>query len=508
MTAAMPDRADPALPTLLRMLQRQHAEADDAGQAATLAAIGPDRLADPHTLLGALCLAGARFATWLAGQSAPGRDAEGNMLAVVEAFMAAVEPPPDATAGHERRTAERLIDEFGLTATPAALLDLVRAEFLIRMGPPGELPEAVLGAMRHQRWDLAFDGVERMRELLGDATPRDTYGLGAICLHHLGRYADAERWIDEGLGEDRERLAVPPPFTEAEHLARWGGERRPQVSILCTTFNHARYIAKALQGFLSQDCPYPFEILVHDDASSDGTADIIRDWQARYPRLIKPVLQTENQYSRGVRPLELLLARARGDYVATCEGDDYWIAPHKLRQQVGFLMQHPDVSCSAHNYHLFVEASLSVRPWSRIGRDFFVSQRQMMASQMLLWLPTLVFRKTFSTLPPERAMAAFGDQFLVSYLGTLGRCAYFETLTGAVRRENEFSSWTPLPAREKERRRVRTWTAMQRLHERLGNQQAVADIAAKIAASPLDAAAKAEIAEACPCVRTEQPALA
>jgi hypothetical protein len=508
MTATAPDHADHALPALLKRLRQQHADGDLAGSGDTLAALGADRLSQPRTLLGALCVGGSRFATWLAGQAAPGADDETRSVAVLQAFMTAIEPPADAGTDHERRVAGELIETFGLQARPESLIDLVRAEFLIHLGPPTELAEAVLGAMRHQRWDLAFEGVERMRALLGPDTPRDTYGIGAICLHHLGRYAEAERWIDDGLGDDRQRLAVPPAFTEAEHLARWGGRQRPVVSIVCTTYNHERYIAKALQGFLSQDCPYPFEILVHDDASTDRTQDVIRDWHARYPHLIRPVLQTENQFSRGVRPLELLLARAQGDYVATCEGDDYWIAPHKLRQQVGFLMQHPDVSCSAHNYHLFVEASLTVRPWSKIGRDFFVSQRQMMASQMLLWLPTLVFRKTFDTLPPERAMAAFGDQFLVSYLGTQGRCAYFETLTGAVRRENEFSSWTPLPASEKERRRVRTWTAMLRLHERLGNQQAVVDLTAKIAASPLDAAIKAAIAEACPPTRCEQPALA
>lgn len=493
---------------MLHRLRRQHEAGDAGGVIRTLADLGPNRLADPWTLLGALCVGGSRFATWLAGQASPDADDEARTVAVLQAFMSAIEVPTNAGADHERQVAENLVETFGLEASPASLIDLLRAEFLIHLGPPSELPEAVLGAMRHQRWDLAFEGVERMRGVLEPSVPRDTYGLGAICLHHMGRYAEAERWIDDGLGDDHQRLAVPPAFTEAEHLGRWEGVARPVVSIVCTTYNHERYIAKALQGFLSQDCPYPFEILVHDDASTDRTQDVIREWQARYPHIIRPVLQTENQLSRGVRPLELLLARAEGDYVATCEGDDYWIAPHKLRQQVGFLMDHPDVSCSAHNYHLFIEASLTVRPWSKIGRDFFVSQRQMMAAQTLLWMPTLVFRKTFTVLPPERALAAFGDQFLVSYLGTMGRCAYFETLTGAVRRENEFSSWTPLPAREKERRRVRTWTAMLRLHERLGNQQAVADLSSKIAASSLDAATKAAIAEASQPSRSVQAAFA
>lgn len=493
---------------LLHRLHRQHGQGDERAMAETLTDLMAVKGSDTRLLLGALGLGGVRFATWLAARLVPGLDEEAATAAVLEAFMSAIEPPPGTSGDHERALAESLIAEFELPAAPAALIDALRAEFLIRLGPPAELPEAVLGAMRHLRWDLALEGVERMRSVLGADTPRNAYGLAAMCLHRLGRYPEAEQWIHEGLGEDRQRLAIPPAHEEAALLARWAGAGRPVVSILCTTYNHERYIGQALQGFLSQDCPYPFEVLVHDDASTDGTQDVIRDWQSRYPHIIKPVLQTENQLSRGVRPLELLLARAAGDYIATCEGDDYWTAPHKLRHQVGFLMKHPDVSCSAHNYQLFVETSLTVRPWSKIGRDFFVSQRQMMAAQFLLWMPTLVFRKTFTTLPPERALAAFGDQFLTSYLGTKGRCAYFETLTAAVRRENEFSSWTPLPAMEKERRRVRTWTAMLRLHERLGNRQAVEDLVAKIAASPLDAGSKSAIDEACRLTPRAQPALA
>jgi len=496
------------LPALLRQLREQAMAGDDDRTADTLAAIGPHRRTTPAALVGALAIGGVDLALRLAADPSDGPALEQGLPTVLDAFTTLVEAPEGAAPGHERRVAEWLVAGFGLDTDPAAVLDLVRAEFLIEHGPLEELPEAVLGAMRHGQWALALRGLTRIREGMGERTPRSTYGLAAVASHRLGRYAEANCWIQDGLGKDRQRLAIPPAHSEAELLAHWGGSSRPAISILCTTYNHERYIAQALQGFLCQDSPYPFEILVHDDASTDRTQDIIRDWQARYPRIIKPVLQTENQLSRGGRPLASLMARAEGDYIATCEGDDYWIAPHKLRQQVGFLMAHPDVSCSAHNYYLFVETSLTVRPWSKIGRDFFVSQRQLMAAQMLIWLPTLVFRKTFTTLPPERALAAFGDQFLVSYLGTMGRCAYFETLTGAVRRENEFSSWTPLPAREKERRRVRTWTAMLRLHERLGNPQAVSDLAAKIAASPLDAQAKAAIAEASQPQRSAQPALA
>lgn len=491
MTAPPP--IDDDLPGLLRRALTAFEAGDETALDAALDAIGPARASAAPALLGGLALGGAGFALRLAA-SRGDRPEPGECLeAVVGAFTSLVEAPPGAPEGHERRVAEWLVAGFSLPDDPASVLDVMRAALLVEHGPLSELPEAVLAAMRHERWELALRGLTRTREGLGAGTPRNAYGLGAMVLHRLGRYAEADRWVRDGLGGQQQLLDIGPAQPEAALLARWGRHARPLVTILCTTYNHERYIESAIRGFLAQDCEFPFEILIHDDASTDGTQDVIRRWQQRYPQLIRPVLQTVNQKSRGVHPFELLLARARGDYVATCEGDDFWIHPHKLQHQVSFLMAHPDASCSAHNYYHFIESRLLLRPWTKIGRDFFVSQRQLMATQFLLWLPTLVFRKTFSSLPPERALAAFGDQFLTSWLGTMGRCAYFDSLTAAVRRENEFSTWSPLPDAEKERRRVRTWAAMLRLHERLGNAQAVADLQAKIAASKLDAATQASI---------------
>ena len=488
---------DPDLSRLLRELQQARERGDDAATARALEAMGAERCTAAPTLMGALCMGGLDLAGWLLQRHLPGCSGADARLAVIELFTGLFEPAAGVPAAqHEAAIAGWLAGGFGLDTSARALPDLLRAEMLIAEAPLSELPEAVAAAMRWRAWALALRGIQRMRDALGNRTPRNTFGWGAICLHRLGRYGEAECWTRDGLGEQAALLAIPPAATQAQLLARWGRFERPVISIVCTAYNHERYIEQALRGFLSQDCPFPFEILVHDDASTDRTADILREWQRRYPRIIRTVLQTENQFSRGVRPFELLLKMARGDFVACCEGDDFWIDAGKLRRQVGFLMQHPEVSCSAHNYLHFAESTLTVRPWSSIGKDFYLSQRQLMGVQVLLWFPTLVFRRLFSELPAERDFAAFGDQFLTSYLGTFGRCAYLETLTGAVRRENEFSMWSPLPQLEKERRRVKTWAAMVRMHERLGNRQAVEDLMAKIHASTLDAGSREAILEA------------
>lgn len=118
----------------------------------------------------------------------------------------------------------------------------------------------------------------------------------------------------------------------------------PLVSISCITYNHASYIKECIDGFLMQKTNFNFEVLIHDDHSTDGTEEIIKEYAKQYPDIIKPLFEKENQYSLG-KPIGSAvwnLPRARGEYIAICEGDDYWTDPYKLQKQVDFLESHPD----------------------------------------------------------------------------------------------------------------------------------------------------------------------
>lgn len=124
---------------------------------------------------------------------------------------------------------------------------------------------------------------------------------------------------------------------------------KPKVSVLCITYNHAAFIRDALDGFVMQKTNFPFEVIVHDDASTDGTADIIREYAKKYPDIIKPILQTKNQYSQGIEVLRaFMFPLVRGEYVAMNEGDDYWTDPYKLQKQVDFMDAHRDYSVCFH----------------------------------------------------------------------------------------------------------------------------------------------------------------
>ena len=122
----------------------------------------------------------------------------------------------------------------------------------------------------------------------------------------------------------------------------------PLVSICCITYNHENYIRDAIEGFLMQKADFPFEIVIHDDASTDATADIIREYERKHPDIIKPIYQTENQYSKGGRATLLTFKAAKGKYLALCEGDDYWIDPLKLQKQITGMEKYPECYISFH----------------------------------------------------------------------------------------------------------------------------------------------------------------
>ncbi|WP_323751982.1 glycosyltransferase family 2 protein [Marinobacter sp.] len=140
----------------------------------------------------------------------------------------------------------------------------------------------------------------------------------------------------------------PEPRSEAEIMAGWKGEvDKPLVSVVCHTYNHEHFIRDALNGFLMQETDFPFEIILNDDASQDGTSKIVQEYRKRYPRLVQATIHEENQFSKGISPRNYSFPKVRGKYIALCEGDDYWISPKKIQEQVeGF---GPDISIVFHD---------------------------------------------------------------------------------------------------------------------------------------------------------------
>jgi len=137
---------------------------------------------------------------------------------------------------------------------------------------------------------------------------------------------------------------------------------KPLVSIACTTYNHEQYIAQALESFLMQKTAFPIEIVINDDASTDGTARIIKEYANAHAN-IKAIFQKTNQYSLQKKPLgTYVLPNCTGKYIALCEGDDFWTDPLKLQKQVQFLEENPDYTLCFHNGMVKFEDSGKTQP--------------------------------------------------------------------------------------------------------------------------------------------------
>lgn len=147
------------------------------------------------------------------------------------------------------------------------------------------------------------------------------------------------------------------------------------VSVSCITYSHAKYIRQCLDGILMQKADFQYEILIHDDASTDGTDDIIREYAQKYPTIIKPIFEKENQYSKGV-PISATFnyPRAEGKYIALCEGDDYWTDPYKLQKQVDFLNNHPDYAMCFHDCYIRNETQNEFYHEEIQDRDYSVKE--------------------------------------------------------------------------------------------------------------------------------------
>ena len=216
------------------------------------------------------------------------------------------------------------------------------------------------------------------------------------------------------------------------------------VSVYCLAYNHEKYIRSALDGFVNQKTDISYEVFVHDDASTDGTAAIIREYAEKYPHIIKPILQTQNQYSQGIKIMRThILPRMTGKYIAICEGDDFWCDPEKLQMQVDFLESHPDHSACVHNtlrkdmtdgseHLLFGEDAYTVTPEKAISRGSAAYQTS-----------SLMYRRELALDPPSfmSSVKGIGDFPLAIYLSLKGKIHYIPKVM-SVYRANVNGSWT------------------------------------------------------------------
>jgi len=247
-------------------------------------------------------------------------------------------------------------------------------------------------------------------------------------------------------------ILLKPPRTESDIIKHWKYTDRVYVSIICPTFNQESYIENALDGFLSQITEYRFEIIVHDDASTDTTSSILHRYKNKYPSLIKVITQTKNQFSININmPFKHCLAISQGKYIALCEGDDFWCLNDKLQMQITELENNID-------YNIVISSAFGLSSdgayssFCDLGKNrFIIPFKECILGPEKDFYPTASFlmrKDVLENLPDWFYSAPVGDYYLHVFCSFPNGCIYLPKQT-AVYRRNAIGSLSSLMDKNK-----------------------------------------------------------
>lgn len=208
------------------------------------------------------------------------------------------------------------------------------------------------------------------------------------------------------------------------------------VTIRCTAYNQEPYIRDCLEGFVMQKTNFRFEAIVHDDASTDRTAAIIKEYAEKYPDIIKPIFETENQYSKHDGSLRKIMnEHMHGKYIAECEGDDYWIDPLKLQKQVDFMEGHPDFSlCGTNGLILWEEQAQRPNYFNSEIQSKEISFKEVTSKWFFPTAGLLYKREIIDKYPNWTNKIYSGDLTLVLIAAYYGKIYYFRDYTCVYRK--------------------------------------------------------------------------
>ena len=214
-----------------------------------------------------------------------------------------------------------------------------------------------------------------------------------------------------------------------------------KVTVFCLTYNHVAYIETAVKSFLMQETNFDYEIVIHDDASTDGTTDILKKYQRLFPNKVVVVSEAENQYQNGEKNLLLTMKPyIRGKYVALCEGDDYWTDAKKLQRQVDFLDSHPEYSLCVHNSIIEDCQSGKTQIYRKtISDEIIPLQKIFLRNRRLFCTSSMVYRSSFFLRPDTFYIDKIGDYPLAVYLAMEGKIYYMNHVMSVYRRAAEGS---------------------------------------------------------------------
>lgn len=233
--------------------------------------------------------------------------------------------------------------------------------------------------------------------------------------------------------------------TEQEIINRVKADwSKPKVAFLCITYNQQDYIEDTIKGFLIQKTSFPYEIIIHDDCSTDKTRDVIDSYKAKYPNLIKTIYQKQNQYSQGNSVTLIAAKQARAEYIALCEGDDYWINENKIENQLDLMLDNPLITMVVSPSKIELNNKIIKENLGQYGSKIKTVLPQDILDVSGQFAPTssyILKRESLIESTELFSSAPVGDLFIELYCAVQGKLVYFPEV-GSVYRLMAKGSWT------------------------------------------------------------------
>lgn len=257
--------------------------------------------------------------------------------------------------------------------------------------------------------------------------------------------------------------------TEVEIMKNWKGDISSPLASICTrTYNLENYIAEALDSLLMQETDFPFEMVIDDDCSSDGTVEVIKKYMEKYPNIIKANFREKNI---GLR-MNLLknMQRAKGKYIALCDGDDYWTDPSKLQKQVDFLEKNDSYVMTYTSMEVCYEKGTEKWSMTRDPRD--TESLELQKHLLDGTAPcTVCFRNVniIKEYPFEHQCAPIDDHFLWSLLGAYGKGKFLKDIKATAYRQHDGGDYSSKSEMQRQVMNYQTDFALYSYYRRIGN---------------------------------------
>jgi len=252
---------------------------------------------------------------------------------------------------------------------------------------------------------------------------------------------------------------LPKPVKITEQV--WPHGTMPVVSIFSWAYNHVDFIEESIESILMQETTFPVEIVIHDDASTDRTTEIIREYEAKYPQLFRNIIQTENQWSQGKSVMDPMFTAPRGEFIALTHGDDYWTSPHKLQKQVDQMTADEDLVLVGHYTGIVDESGIPTGepaipsiPWPKRIDLVEYLRTKYFGFQLSSWC----FRSSALRGTEWTHGLAIGDVPLMMHLGSKGDIGFLPEQMSSYRRHGT-SYWASNPGSWQARTNVEVYAA-------------------------------------------------